>query len=120
MSRPLIALAVALAMPLFATGKLAPRPAAAELPVGKWQVEFTNGVVETCEIGANGSAFEAEPLRRSPGKATIQGRCVVIAFDDDRTERWTRLDRRWLVEHWCPSKAFPRGKPVLGVAERRQ
>jgi hypothetical protein len=120
MSRPLAALVVALAIPMFATGKLPPQPAAAELLVGKWQIEFTNGVVETCEIHPNGTAFEAEPLRRSPGKVTIRGNSIVIAFDDDRTERWTRLDRRWLIEHWCPSKRFPRGKPVLGVAERRQ
>ena len=120
MTRSLTVLAITLAMPLFATGKLPPQPAAFELPVGKWQIEFTNGVVETCEIHPNGSAFEAEPLRRSPGKVSIRGKSIVIAFDDDRTERWTRLHRRWLVEHWCPSKAFPRGEPVLGVAERRQ
>jgi len=120
MTRSLTVLAITLAMPLFATGKLPPQPAALELPVGKWQIEFTNGVVETCEIHPNGCAFEAEPLRRSPGKVSIRGKSIVIAFDDDRTERWTRLHRRWLVEHWCPSKAFPRGEPVLGVAERRQ
>src|SRR5262245_5740918 len=111
---------MALALPMIATGKRPPRTATAELPTGKWQIEFTNGVVETCEIRANGSAFEAEPLRRSAGKATVQGKSTVIRFDDDRTERWTQLDRRWLVEHWCPSKEFPRGKPVLGVAERRR
>jgi len=120
MFRSLAALTLALVMPLFASGRLPPRPTTVELPVGKWQIEFTNGVVETCKIRANGYAFEAEPLRKSPGKATTQGNSIVIAFDDNRTERWTRLDRRWLVEHWCPSKAFPHGKPELGVAERRQ
>jgi len=120
MSRLLWALFVALAMPVFATGKLPPRPAAVELPVGKWRIEFANGVVETCEVRADGRAFEAEPLRRSPGRATIRDRSVVIRFDDDRTERWTQVDRRWLVEHWCPSKEFPVGRRVLGVAERRR
>jgi hypothetical protein len=114
------ALLVVLVVPMFATGKLPPRSATVELPVGKWQIEFTNGVVETCEVRPNGSAFESEPLRRSAGKATIRGGSVVIAFDDDRTERWTQVDRRWLVEHWCPSKEFPKGGRVLGVAERRQ
>lgn len=88
------------------------------MPAGKWRVEFTNGVVERCEIGKDGAAKVREPLRSSDGKAELRDGAVVISFADDRVERWTAIGPRLIVEHWCPSSAFPDGKPVLGIAER--
>jgi hypothetical protein len=88
------------------------------LPLGTWRVEFTNGVIEKCDISADGVASVVEPLRSSPGKWTVRDKAVVIASDDNRTERWTQVDGKWLVEHWCPSSEFPHGHAVAGVAKR--
>ena len=88
------------------------------LPVGKWRVEFVNGVVERCELGPDGAASVVEPLRSSPGRWTVRDKSVVISSDDDRTERWTLVDGKWVVEHWCPSSEFPHGRAELGVAAR--
>ncbi|HKA06723.1 MAG TPA: hypothetical protein VKD71_05655 [Gemmataceae bacterium] len=88
------------------------------LPLGTWRVEFANGVVERCEIGPDGAASVVEPLRSSPGKWTLRDKSVVIASDDNRTERWTQVDGKWVVEHWCPSSEFPHGHAVVGSAAR--
>jgi hypothetical protein len=94
----------------------APREAA--LPVGKWNVEFANGVKEACDIGNGGETTVEEPGRRSAGRAEVKGGSVVITFDDDRVERWTPVGQRYVVEHWFPaSRAFV-ATPVLGIAER--
>lgn len=90
------------------------------LPVGAWKVEFANGVVEKCRVEKDGTAFVSEPKRRSGGKATAQDGTVVIAFDDDRVERWTPVGRRVVVEHWYPAAQFPSGKPVFGIAVRKR
>ncbi|HWB07774.1 MAG TPA: hypothetical protein VG826_00920 [Pirellulales bacterium] len=88
------------------------------LPFGKWKVEFANGVVETCEVHADGLAGVVEPQRNSRGKASVQDDSVVIHFDDDRLERWTTVGARQVVEHWFPASLFSTGTPVLGIAER--
>jgi hypothetical protein len=83
-------------------------------------VRFENGVVQNSKVTKDGSAHVVEPHRNSPGKATRKGGAVVIVSDDDRTERWTRVEGRMIVEHWCPSAAYPDGTPVRGVAERER
>jgi hypothetical protein len=86
--------------------------------VGKWTVEFSNGVVETCELRANGTASVVEPKRSSAGKALARDGAVVIRFEDDRMERWRVRDRRVVVEHWFPASRYPSGPRVLGIAKR--
>ncbi|MBP3958380.1 hypothetical protein J8F10_24285 [Gemmata sp. G18] len=87
--------------------------------VGQWTVEFANGVVETCDLVKGGTANVTEPKRRSPGKVRdAMNGVVVLAFDDDRIERWTKIGNRMVVEHWASSDQFPGGVPVLGIAER--
>jgi hypothetical protein len=88
------------------------------LPVGKWRVEFANGVSQVCEIRPDGTASVMEPLRTSDGKATVKGGAVVLAFADDRVERWTPVGKRHVVEHWFPGSQVPAVTPVLGIAER--
>src|SRR5262245_52734179 len=90
----------------------------AALPVGKWHVEFTNGVTEVCVIGRGGVAIVDEPQRRSRGRAASSGNAVVMTFNDDRVERWTQVGKRFVVEHWFPAAQFPAEGPVLGIAER--
>jgi len=116
MFRPLAVLAGLLLLPLFAPADPPAPPAPAD-PVGKWRVVFANGVVETCTFD-QGRATEAEPLRQSTGKPVAQEGSVVIAFEDDRTERWTPVGKRFVVEHWFPSSAYPAGRPVVGIAKR--
>jgi hypothetical protein len=88
------------------------------IPAGKWRVEFTNGVIQTCEIASDGTANVREPLRTSPGKAVLQDGAVIITFDDNRVERWTQIGKKLVVEHWCPASAYPAERPVLGIAEQ--
>lgn len=92
----------------------------AGLPMGKWTVTFANGVVETCEIRKDATASVVEPLRSAAGKVTVQGQALILVFEDDRTERWTPVGDRFVVEHWFPSSQLPVAAPVLGIAERGQ
>ncbi len=106
---------------VFALGSAGNAPAPERsLPAGEWSVEFANGVVETCEIRKDGTATESEPLRKSDGKAVDKDGAIVIVFDDDRTERWTPVGKRMVVEHWYPSSKFPCGTPVRGIADRER
>jgi hypothetical protein len=43
---------------------------------------------------------------------------VVLAFDDDRIERWTKIGQRMVVEHRASSDQFSSGPPVLGIAAK--
>ena len=88
------------------------------LPVGRWNIEFANGVAETCVIREDGTASVVEPLRSSGGKAAVEGGSSLIRFDDDRIERWTPVGTRMVVEHWPPGSTIEAAKPVLGVADR--
>ena len=92
--------------------------AAATLPVGHWQVTFANGVVETCEIRADGSVSVSQPQRQSMGKAqVVDGKFIEIRYHDDRAERWTLRGNTIAVEHWHPISAMGNKAPVLGTAK---
>jgi hypothetical protein len=84
---------------------------------GKWNIEFTNGVKEVCQVRKDRKASVAEPLRTSNGKVEVKGGSVVIVYQDDRVERWTPVGKRMVVEHWYPGARFPSGTPVLGIAD---
>jgi len=87
--------------------------------VGKWTVEFANGVVETCDLVKEGKADVAEPKRSSPGKVRrTTNEVLELVFDDDRIERWTKVGQRIVVEHWPSSNQFPDRPPVLGIGEK--
>jgi hypothetical protein len=117
----LLAACAALAFSLTSAGDppKPPAPDASEgLPVGRWSVEFANGVVETCEVKRDGTASVVEPRRASAGKVTPRDGSYVIACEDDRLERWTPVGKRMVVEHWYPGSQVPVVAPVLGIAER--
>ena len=118
MMRTLVLGGVALVLAVSASAVPSPDRNARSLYVGSWQVTFENGVIETCAIGPDGAAMEKEPNRSAKGKAERQGNAVVIRFDDDRVERWTRLNGRVEVEHWYPAAQFPNGPRVLGIADQ--
>jgi hypothetical protein len=84
---------------------------------GKWNIQFTNGVKEVCQIHKDRTASVAEPLRTSNGKVEVRDGSVVIVYQDDRVERWTPVGKRMVVEHWYPGARFPSGTPVLGIAD---
>jgi hypothetical protein len=92
----------------------------AALPVGKWKVEFSNGVTEVCHIGKGGESTVEEPWRTANGMAEVKGGSVVIGFYDNRIERWTPVGKRYVVEHWFPAAQVPVTTPVLGIAEAGQ
>jgi hypothetical protein len=91
----------------------------ASLPIGKWRVEFANGVTEVCDIQKDGTASVVEPVRMSGGKAVVNGSSVLIVFEGGRVQRWTPVGKRFVVEHWFPGSQFPATTAgVLGVADR--
>jgi hypothetical protein len=90
------------------------------LPVGKWDVEFANGVKEVCTIGNGGESTVVEPQRCSNGMAVVKGGSVVITFNDDRIVRWTAVGKSYVVEHWFPASQVLVTTPVLGIAKRAQ
>jgi hypothetical protein len=96
----------------------APPSPGPELPVGKWSIEFANGVKEACEVNRDGEASVAEPLRTSAGKVEVKDDSVVLVFQDDRVERWTPVGSRMVVEHWATRAQFPTGRPVLGIGQK--
>ncbi len=105
------------------------------LSVGEWDVEFANGVTQkvffspdkTVKVDENnrtavGKATvtgETVVIHASGGKVLVEGEAIVVTYADDRVERWTRSGKRMVVEHWFPANRYPNGRPVLGVAERR-
>jgi hypothetical protein len=122
---PVLFANAALAAPEALAGapQLPPRPeappakTAAALPVGKWTVEYANGVTEVCKVAKDGTATVVEPVR-IPGKAVLNGGAVVMVFENGRVQRWTRVGRRLVVEHWFPESPFPSTMPgVVGIAE---
>jgi hypothetical protein len=86
--------------------------------VGRWHVEFANGVIETCTVTKDGRASVVEPRRSAAGKVTVKDGSFIIACTDDRVERWTPVGTRMVVEHWFPASQVPVVAPVLGIAER--
>jgi hypothetical protein len=122
MTRALAALVAAAVLGLLpAPGADEPRPAPdSGLPVGRWRVEFANGVAQVCDVREDGTAWVTEPQRSAEGKAAVRGGAVVLVFADDRTERWAPVGKRFVVEHWFPASALPTVPPVLGIAERTQ
>jgi hypothetical protein len=111
----LLLTAAALALTARAAPAPLPKPGAA-LPVGRWHVVFANGVQQVCEIRKDRSASVVEPLRSSTGKVELKGGAAVIRYQDDRVERWRRVGKKVVVEHWFPGGRFPSGKPVRGIA----
>jgi hypothetical protein len=87
------------------------------LPVGKWSVEFSNGVIEKVEIKKDGSATVTEPARTSDGKVTAVPGAFLFVCEDGRIERWTPVGKRMVVEHWASVDEMTTGAPVKGIAE---
>jgi hypothetical protein len=94
-----------------------PRRDSASPLLGRWKVQFTNGVKEVCNLSTDGTASVVEPLRTAAGNAEVRGRSVVIFYQDDRVERWTSVGERFVVEHWFPASRFETATPVLGIAD---
>jgi hypothetical protein len=95
-------------------------PPAQNLPVGTWTIEFANGSVVTCEIKKDNTASVVELRRTASGKVAVKDGSFVIAYDDDRLERWTPVGKRMVVEHWYPSSQVPVVTPVLGIATEKE
>ena len=87
------------------------------LPVGKWSIEFSNGVVEKVEVKKDGTASVTEPNRSSDGKVTAVPGAFLFVCEDGRVERWTPVGRRMVVEHWASLDQMPSVPPVRGIAD---
>ena len=111
----LFAVGVLLTLPLTSAGD-PPKPEQ-PLPVGKWSVEFSNGVVEKVEIKKDGTASVSEPARASDGKVTALAGSYLFVCEDGRIERWTPVGKRMVVEHWASIDQMSNGPPVKGIAD---
>ena len=101
----------------------APFPKAARqagLPSGKWRVEYVNGVTEVCEFQDDGTPTVVEPVRIAGRKASVSGGSVVMTFQNGRFQRWTRVGKRFAVEHWFPGSRHDATCGTRGIAERAQ
>lgn len=111
----LLAVFTVLTLPLISAGD-PPKPEQA-LPVGKWSIEFSNGVVEKVEVKKDGTARVTEPARESDGKVAVVPGAFLFVCEDGRVERWTPVGRRMVVEHWASVDQMPNGPPVKGIAD---
>ncbi len=95
-------------------------PAPEDRLAGTWTVELANGSVITCEIKKDNTASVVELNRTAGGKVSVKEGSFVIAYDDDRLERWTPVGKRMVVEHWYPASQVPVVTPVLGIATAKE
>ena len=59
-----------------------------------------------------------EPVRIARSKATVSGRSVMMVFENGRVQRWTRVGKRFAVEHWFPGSQLAASPGTRGLAER--
>jgi hypothetical protein len=57
-----------------------PKPVHSDLFLGRWKVQFANGVNEVCRISKNGLALISEPHRTAVGTMEARGASVLIFF----------------------------------------
>jgi hypothetical protein len=114
----LLATGVVLTLPRTAPGDPpAPPKADRAPPVGKWTVEFANGVFEKVEIKKDGTATVTEPARTSDGKVTATQDTYLFVCEDGRIDRWTPVGKWMVVEHWASLDQTANGPPVRGIAD---
>lgn len=95
-----------------------PRPKDAPAWGGTWWTKFANGVNQRNTMrqadcrGGNDHGWSSE------GKIDHDNGRIIVTYDDDRIERWTRVRHRMVVEHWHPASAYPDATPIVGIAER--
>lgn len=85
---------------------------------GCWRAEFANGIVQTYLLAKDGTATVDADVWHDTGSIEISDGCLIVRFTEDRTELWTRVGDRMVVEHWFPASHLPTQRPVLGIAER--
>jgi hypothetical protein len=93
-----------------------------DLPAGRWQAKFSNGVTEVCEIQKDGAVALVEPAQIPGRKVAANSTSVVITFEKGQVQRWTPIGDRVVIEHWFPGAPLrmETAKPaeVLGLAQR--
>jgi hypothetical protein len=80
--------------------------------VGTWEVDYCNGVRRTYTIAADGVVhFREENKRGALGGGLLDLR-------DNNIEVVTPVGARLLIEHYHPKETYPKGPPILGIANR--
>src|SRR5262245_49916519 len=63
--------------------------------IGRWKIEFANQVMQACEIRADRTASVDELLlEKYFGNAAIKEDAVIVAYNGNRTQRWSRVGER--------------------------
>ena len=89
-----------------------------QVPLGKFEVTFMNGVVEKCEFLEDATVTVTEENRASIGRAEVHDGNILIRYDDDRIEQWSLVDGAYLVNHWHPISSWPDQSSQVGLAEK--
>jgi hypothetical protein len=103
------------------------RQPASPLPVGTWDVWYTNGATDTCRITADGTWEKLTPAGTSQhqpqlGHARVADNGdVLLTYHDGPVEKLERLrlttDGLLIIEHYNPASTFGAGPPYsLGIA----
>ena len=91
-----------------------------DFPVGEYQVNFMNGVVQHCEFAEGSSVKVTQNDRASTGQIEMTEGKILVRYEDDRLEEWMPVDRAYIVNHWHPaSKRAEKGQPMMGFAEKK-
>jgi hypothetical protein len=101
---------------------------ASPLPVGTWDVWYTNGATDTCRITADGTWEKLTPAGKSQrepqlGHARVADNGdVLLTYHDGPVEKAERLllttDGQLVIEHYNPATTLDAGRPFsLGIAQ---
>ena len=108
-----------IAAALFTSTLTANEKPSLDFPIGEYQVNFMNGVVEHCEFTKDSSVKVTQKDRASTGRIEMTDGKVFVHYEDDRLEEWMPIDRAYIVKHWHPaSKRTEKGQPMMGFAEK--
>lgn len=89
-----------------------------KLPVGIFDVAFTNGVSQKCEFLDDASVKVTQNKRTAIGKIEVTDGKIMVRYEDDRLEQWSDLGGAYFVNHWHPASAYPKTSAKTGTAEK--
>ena len=91
----------------------------AQLPVGEFDVVFSNGVVQKCLFLEDATVKVTQNKRTASGKVVIDDGKIMVRYEDDRLEQWSDLKNgAYYVNHWHPASTYPKTTSKTGTAEK--
>ena len=94
------------------------------MPVGTWDVTYSNGAHHVCRIAPDGAWEKLDGSERRPTRLRVneKGELVLTHRDGDdlKAERYhTTADGLLIVEHFNPASTVDKGPPTtIGIGRR--